>query len=67
MGQWRADHPSALDSLIERIYSQLRQLADKALVDDWGNKSLQPTELVHEACLRLPRMWIGRIGRTFSA
>jgi RNA polymerase sigma-70 factor, ECF subfamily len=51
--QWRGGDLSALDSLIERIYNQLRQLADNALGDEWGNKSLQPTELVHEACLRL--------------
>jgi RNA polymerase sigma factor (TIGR02999 family) len=51
--QWRNGDASALDRLTERIYDQLRLLADQALGKDWGNKSLQPTELVHEAYLRL--------------
>jgi RNA polymerase sigma factor (TIGR02999 family) len=39
--------------LTDRVYEQLRLLADQALAKDLGNKSLQPTELVHEAYLRL--------------
>ena len=51
--RWRDGDVSALDYLTERIYGQLRRLADNALGKDWGDKSLQPTELVHEAYLRL--------------
>jgi RNA polymerase sigma factor (TIGR02999 family) len=51
--QWRNGDAGALDRLTERLYDQLRFLAEKALGQDWGNKSLQPTELVHEAYLRL--------------
>jgi RNA polymerase sigma factor (TIGR02999 family) len=51
--QWRNGDASAFDRLAERIYDQLRHLADQALGKDWDNKSLQPTELVHEAYLRL--------------
>jgi RNA polymerase sigma factor (TIGR02999 family) len=51
--QWRNGDRLALECLTERIYGQLRRLADIALGKDWGSKSLQPTELVHEAYLRL--------------
>jgi len=51
--RWRDGDVSALESLTEKIYGQLRKLADNALSKDWGAKSLQPTELVHEAYLRL--------------
>jgi RNA polymerase sigma factor (TIGR02999 family) len=51
--QWKNGDVAALEKLTERIYGQLRRLADNALGKDWGNKSLQPTELVHETYLRL--------------
>jgi RNA polymerase sigma factor (TIGR02999 family) len=51
--EWRNGDASAFDRLTERVYDQLRLLADQALAKEWGNKSLQPTELVHEAYLRL--------------
>jgi RNA polymerase sigma factor (TIGR02999 family) len=51
--QWRNGDASAFDRLAERVYDQLRHLADQAMGKDWDNKSLQPTELVHEAYLRL--------------
>jgi RNA polymerase sigma factor (TIGR02999 family) len=51
--QWINGDASAFDRLTERVYDQLRILADQALRKDWKNKSLQPTELVHEAYLRL--------------
>jgi RNA polymerase sigma-70 factor, ECF subfamily len=53
LARWRSGDPSAFENLIERIYGQLRALADNALGKDWGSKSLQPTELVHEAYLKL--------------
>lgn len=51
--QWRNGDAAAFGRLTDRVYEQLRLLADQALAKDWGNKSLQPTELVHEAYLRL--------------
>jgi RNA polymerase sigma factor (TIGR02999 family) len=51
--RWKDGDVAALESLTERIYGQLRKLADNALSKDWGTKSLQPTELVHEAYLKL--------------
>jgi RNA polymerase sigma factor (TIGR02999 family) len=51
--RWKNGDVAALEKLTERIYGQLRQLANNALDRDWGNQSLQPTELVHESYLRL--------------
>jgi hypothetical protein len=51
--RWKNGDVAALEKLTERIYGQLRRLADNALGKDWGNQSLQPTELVHETYLRL--------------
>jgi RNA polymerase sigma factor (TIGR02999 family) len=51
--QWSDGDATVFDRLTERVYDQLRLLADQALGKDWANKSLQPTELVHEAYLRL--------------
>ena len=51
--QWSDGDATIFDRLTERVYDQLRFLADQALVKDQANKSLQPTELVHEAYLRL--------------
>jgi RNA polymerase sigma factor (TIGR02999 family) len=51
--QWSNGDANVFDRLTERVYDQLRLLADQALSVDWSNKSLQPTELVHEAYLRL--------------
>jgi RNA polymerase sigma-70 factor, ECF subfamily len=51
--QWSGGDANVFDRLTERVYDQLRLLADQALSVDWSNKSLQPTELVHEAYLRL--------------
>ena len=51
--RWRKGDLSAVENLTERIYGELRQLADNVLGRDWSNNSLQPTELVHEAYLRL--------------
>lgn len=51
--QWNEGDATVFDRLTERVYDQLRLLADHALAEDWANRSLQPTELVHEAYLRL--------------
>lgn len=51
--EWNAGNPEALHRLTEKVYDQLRSLAYQILERDWGSKSLQATELVHEAFLRL--------------
>ena len=53
LGRWREGDASALESLTERVYDQLRELANLAFGKDWAAKSLQPTENVHEAYLKL--------------
>jgi RNA polymerase sigma factor (TIGR02999 family) len=44
---------SALDELTQVVYHDLRQRARRLLKDSGGRDSLTPTELVHEAFLRL--------------
>jgi len=51
--RWRDGELLALERLTERIYDRLRQLADSALGKNCGSKSSQPTELVHEAYLKV--------------
>ena len=43
----------AADELLPIVYNELRKLASHRLNRDAGNKTLQSTELVHEAFLRL--------------
>ena len=53
----------ATDELLPIIYNDLRRLAHKRLADDPAGGSLQTTELVHEAYLRLvgsDQSWDGR-------
>lgn len=54
--EWRDGDASALHRVTEKMYSQLKDVADRTLSRDWGTKSLQPTELVHETFLRLAAM-----------
>ena len=48
-------HSDRWENLIPRVYVELRQLAAKQLRKECENCTLQPTELVHEAYLRLIR------------
>lgn len=52
--QWRSGDASALDALTPLVYSELRILARSRLVNE-RRSDLNPTELVHEAFLRLVR------------
>lgn len=61
----------AADELLPIVYSELRKLAAYRLRKDGGNQTLQSTELVHEAFLRLvdvddSKNWNGR-GHFFAA
>src|ERR1051325_4012223 len=51
--KWSNGERGALDRLIPLIYSELRQLASRALRRERCDHTLQPTALVHEAYLRL--------------
>jgi DNA-directed RNA polymerase specialized sigma24 family protein len=62
---WSAGDGAALDALIPVVYGELRRQARRALRHDAAGHTLQPTALVHEACLRLVDQWRARWeGRT---
>jgi RNA polymerase sigma factor (TIGR02999 family) len=48
-----AGEPDAQERLIRVVYQELRQLARGRLAGEKAGQSLQPTDLVHEAFLRL--------------
>jgi RNA polymerase sigma factor (TIGR02999 family) len=45
--------PQAADKLLELVYEELRRLAASKMARETPGQTLQPTELVHEAWLRL--------------
>jgi RNA polymerase sigma factor (TIGR02999 family) len=49
---WKAGDDAAFDKLVPLVYSELRPIARRWLRRR-GNYTLQPTELIHEAFLRL--------------
>ncbi|MBS1826073.1 MAG: sigma-70 family RNA polymerase sigma factor [Acidobacteria bacterium] len=52
--QWKEGDPSAMDRLVPLIYPELRKLARRNLKGSRdAQKVLSPTELVHEAFLRM--------------
>lgn len=51
--RWSAGDPQALDQLIPLVYDRLRQLAHLRLRTEQAGCSLDTTDLVHEAYLRL--------------
>jgi len=64
LGRWQAGDEDALEALIPQVYDELRRLARAQLRRDAG-ASIQPTELVAEAYLRLIDVdridWQGRV------
>ena len=50
---WTDGEPEALDQLMQLVFDDVRALAQKALRHEAPNHTLQPTELVDEAYLRL--------------
>lgn len=55
----------ATDELLSLVYDELRRLAASRLAQEAAGQTIQPTELVHEAYLRLvgaatPQTWEGR-------
>jgi len=51
--EWREGDAAALDRLMPLVYAELRRLARRAMQGERAGHTLQPTELVHEAFLRL--------------
>lgn len=53
LGQWRNGDAQALDRLIPLVYGELHRLAHRYLGSERRGHTLQSTELLHEAYLRL--------------
>jgi RNA polymerase sigma factor (TIGR02999 family) len=53
--EWRAGDAAALEALAPLVYGELRRLAGSYLRRERSGHSLQPTDLVHEAFVRLIR------------
>jgi RNA polymerase sigma factor (TIGR02999 family) len=53
LDRWNAGDPEALKTLIGVVHGELRRLAGSLLRHERPDHTLQPTELVHEAYLRL--------------
>lgn len=51
--RWREGDKSALDEMLPEVYDELRRLARIFLSRERSDHTLQPTELVHEAYMRL--------------
>ncbi len=49
----RRGEPGASQALLEKVYDSLRQIAAGRLGREYDREAFQPTELVHEAWLRL--------------
>lgn len=54
LGAWRAGESGAFELLLPQLYGELRRLAARQLKGERPGHTLEPTALVHEACLRLP-------------
>jgi RNA polymerase sigma factor (TIGR02999 family) len=53
LGEIRAGNADAKNQLVELVYAELRGLASGLMRHERAGHTLQPTELVHEALLRL--------------
>jgi len=51
--RWSGGDRAALDALLPKVYQELRRVARARLANERPDHSLQPTDLVHEAFLRL--------------
>ena len=51
--QWKGGDSGALEHLTSAIYQELRRLAAISFLSESGERTLQPTALVHELYLRL--------------
>ena len=53
LNAWNQGQPGALERLVPLVYDELRRIANRHMRREPDNLTLQPTELVHEAFLRL--------------
>src|SRR6187551_2252719 len=53
LGRWNAGDADAFKELLAVVHSELRRLAGSLLRHERSDHTLQPTDLVHEAYLRL--------------
>ena len=53
LGEWRRGDREALDRLLPAVYDELRRLASRYLSGERAGHTLQTSDLVHEAFLRL--------------
>ena len=62
---WREGDETALDALMPLVHDELRRIARRCLYGERANHSVQATELVNEAYLRLVDVdrSTGRTGR----
>ena len=64
LDRWNQGDAAARDALIPMVYNELRRVARKNLSNQRPDHTLQATDLVHEAYLRLvsrrPSQWQGR-------
>lgn len=51
--QWRNGRPEALDELFPHVYAELREIASLRLRRERGDHTWTPTDLVHEAYIKL--------------
>ena len=54
--KWRAGDPNAAGELMPLVYSNLKRLAQKYMMSERPDHTLQATALVHEAFLQLAKM-----------
>ena len=59
--RWRRGEPGARDTLVPRVYDELRVLAASHMRHERGDHTLQPTALAHEAFLKLIRLPEGAV------
>lgn len=52
--EWRSGDDRALDRLTAAVYGELRRRASFVMAELPGNRTIQPTALVHELYFRLP-------------
>ncbi len=60
---WQQGDGSAFSTLFEQVYDQLKKIAAQRLREVGGDSTLAPTELLHEAVLRIadaPKDWHNR-------
>lgn len=51
--EWRNGRPEALDELFPKVYGELREIAELHLRKERRDHTFRPTDLVHEAYLKL--------------